>query len=134
MTSIRKEIQINAPAAEVWAALRDVGALHTKLCPGFVTDTKLEGHSRLVTFGNGTKVREDIVSIDDARRCLIWAIVGQQFHHYQGSARVRPDGNGNGTHFTWSADLLPDEMAGDVEQMMNAGIEIIRQTLESRRA
>jgi carbon monoxide dehydrogenase subunit G len=134
MASIRKEIQIDAPAEEVWAALRDVGALHTKLCPGFVTDTKLDGHSRLVTFGNGMQVREDIVSIDEARQRVAWAIVGQQFHHYQGSARVRPDGNGTGTHFTWSADLLPDEMAGDVEQMMNAGIEVIRQTLESRRA
>lgn len=132
MASIRKEVQINAPAEEVWEALRDVGALHTKLCPGFVTDTKLEGHSRLVTFGNGMQVREDIVSIDDASRRVVWAIVGQQFHHYQGSARVSPDGNG--AYFTWTADLLPDEMRGDVEQMMNAGLEIIRQTLESHRA
>jgi len=37
MASIRKEISTKAPPAEVWAAIRDVGALHTRLVPGFVT-------------------------------------------------------------------------------------------------
>ena len=53
MASIRKEIRINAPASQIWDALRDVGALHTRLVPGFVTDTKMEGNTRIVTFGNG---------------------------------------------------------------------------------
>ena len=53
MASIRKEIRIDAPVDRVWDALRDVGALHTKLVPGFVKDTKLEGDVRIVTFGNG---------------------------------------------------------------------------------
>jgi len=41
MASIRKEVVINAKPETVWAALRDVGALHTRLVPGFVVDTKL---------------------------------------------------------------------------------------------
>ena len=54
MSSIRKEILIDAPAQIVWDALRDVGALHTPcLVPGFVTDTRLEPGARVVTFGNG---------------------------------------------------------------------------------
>src|SRR5262245_41559453 len=43
MASIRKEIRIEAPVDRVWDALKDVGALHTKLVPGFVTDTRMEG-------------------------------------------------------------------------------------------
>jgi hypothetical protein len=129
MASIRKEIGIEAPVDRVWDALRDVGALHTRLCPGFVTDTKVEGNSRVVTFGNGMTAREDIVSVDDARKRVAWAIVGQQFHHYQGAARVEP--HDHGAKFVWTADLLPDELAGNVEAMMNAGIAVIKQTMEA---
>ena len=65
MASIRKHIQIEAPPDKVWDALRDVGALHTRLVPGFVTDTRMEENARVVTFGNGMVAREEIVSVDD---------------------------------------------------------------------
>ena len=129
MASIRKEIHIDAPPEKVWNALRDVGALHTRLVPGFITDTRLEGNSRVVTFGDGQTAREDIVSVDEDRRRVAWAIVGQQFHHYSGAARVEEDGPGS--RFIWTADLLPDEFAGNVEEMMSAGIAVVKQTLEN---
>ncbi len=53
MASIRKEVQINARPEKVWDALRDVGALHTRLVPGFVVNTRMDGNARVVTFGNG---------------------------------------------------------------------------------
>ena len=40
MASVRKEALIQAAPGDVWAALRDVGALHTRLAPGFVTNTE----------------------------------------------------------------------------------------------
>jgi len=79
MASIRKEIRINAPASQIWDALKDVGSLHTRLVPGFVTDTKMDGNTRVVTFGNGMVAREEIVSIEPARQRVAWAVVGQQF-------------------------------------------------------
>src|SRR5215472_3638816 len=42
MASIRKEILTKAWPDDVWDALRDIGALHTRLVPGFVTETRLE--------------------------------------------------------------------------------------------
>ena len=36
----------------------------------------------------------------------------------------------NGADFVWTADLLSDELAPQVEQMMSAGITVIKQTLE----
>ena len=42
MATIRSELKTRAPASEVWSAIRDIGALHTRLVPGFVTDTKAE--------------------------------------------------------------------------------------------
>jgi len=38
--------------------IRDIGALHTRLVPGFVVDTKLEPGARIVTFGNGMIIRD----------------------------------------------------------------------------
>ena len=68
MASIHKEIIIDASPADVWDALRDFGALHTRLVPGFVTDTKLDGEARIVTFANGTVAREVLVDSDDKQR------------------------------------------------------------------
>ena len=48
MASVRKEIVTKARADSVWSAIRDVGALHTRLVPGFVTNTKLKAMSGLL--------------------------------------------------------------------------------------
>jgi uncharacterized protein YndB with AHSA1/START domain len=129
MTTIQKEVEIRASPERVWEALRDVGALHTRLAAGFVTDTKMEGNARIVTFANGMVVREDIVAVDDAARRVAWAIVGQQFHHYNGAAQLFD--HANGTRFVWTTDLLPDELAPNVDEMMTAGIAAIKKTIEA---
>ena len=128
MATIRKEVEIRSSPQRVWEALRDVGALQ-RLAEGFVVDATMEGNARVVTFGNGMIVREDIVSVDDAARRVVWAIVGQQFHHYNGAAQVFDDDGG--ARFVWTTDLLPDELAGNVEAMMDAGIGAIKETIES---
>jgi hypothetical protein len=133
MASIRKEIHIDAPPAQVWESLRDVGALHTRLVPGFVTDTRMEGGTRVVTFANGAVAREHIVGVDEQRRRVAWAIVDAPFRHYSGVAWVEPDING-GTLFVWTADLLPDELAGNVEFLMTTGLQVIKKTQETRHA
>jgi hypothetical protein len=132
MASLRKEIHVDAPLTLAWGALRDVSALHTKLVPGFVTDTRMEGTARIVTFGNGTVAREEIVSVDDRRHRVCWAILDAPFQHYSAAAWVEPEGDG--TRFIWTVDLLPDELAARVEGMMDTGIQVIRQTLESTAA
>ena len=76
MGSICKEILTVAGADEVWSAVRDIGALHTRLVPGFVTDTYLEPGARIVTFGNGMVLREPIIAINDDVRRLVWPARG----------------------------------------------------------
>jgi hypothetical protein len=46
MASIRKELTLRADPATVWDAVRDVGAIHTRLAPDFVTNVTLEGDAR----------------------------------------------------------------------------------------
>src|SRR6266702_893667 len=58
MASIHKYIPIDAHPDEVWDAVRDFGAVHRRLVPGFVLDARLDGDARIVTFANGTVARE----------------------------------------------------------------------------
>ena len=129
MASIHREIQIDARPETAWAALRDVGALHHRLVPGFVTDTRLEEGARIVTFGNGMVARERIVDVDDEARRVAWAVVGSAMTHHNASAQVFPEG-ANGCRFVWIADLLPNEMAPSVAAMIDEGMAVIKRTLE----
>jgi hypothetical protein len=127
MATIRKEIQIQACVDDVWDALRDIGALHTRLVPGFVVDTHLEPGARVVVFANGTVARELIVTIDNDERRLAWAIVGGRFTHHNASAQVFELGTQR-CRFVWTADFLPNEIAADIAAMMEHGIRIIEKT------
>ncbi|MFZ0278315.1 MAG: SRPBCC family protein [Candidatus Sulfotelmatobacter sp.] len=129
MASIRKELLTKASVDDVWEVLRDIGALHTRLVPGFVTDTKLERGERIVTFGNGMVVREPIVDIDDAARRLVWSAIGGRLTHYNASAQVFADADGQ-TRLVWIADLLPSEVAGSINLMMEEGMRVMKSTLD----
>jgi carbon monoxide dehydrogenase subunit G len=129
MASIHREVLIQADPETVWDALSDVGALHRRLAPGFVTDVRLEEGARVVTFGNGLVAREVIVDIDDKARRLVWSVVGGRMTHHNASAQVLPDGEG-GSRFVWIADLLPHELAPGIAAMMDQGLAVIKRTLE----
>ena len=94
MASIRREFLIEVAPENVWAAVRDVGALHWRLAKGFVVDTRLEDGARIVTFANGLIARELIVDIDDAARRLVWAAVGGRMTHHNASLQVFAEGEG----------------------------------------
>ena len=130
MSSVRKETIVNAPSQTVWNALRDFGALHTRLVPGFVTDTRLEAGARIVTFANGQVVRELLVDLDDTDRRLAWAVVDGPFQHYNASAQVFDEEPGR-CRFVWIADLLPDTLASNVATMMGEGLRVLKRTMES---
>jgi len=129
MATIRKEIFTAAQPGDAWDALRDVGALHTRLVPGFVTDTRLEPGARTVTFGNGMVVRETIVTIDDGACRIVWSAAGGSITHHNGSAQVFADPDGS-TRVVWIADLLPNEAAGAIDGMMEQGMMVMKRTLD----
>jgi carbon monoxide dehydrogenase subunit G len=128
MASIRREISIDASPEHVWSAVRDVGALHTRLVPGFVIDTKLEDGARLVTFGNGSVVRELIVDVDDNTRRIAWAVVGTRMTHHNASLQVF--GENGRTRGVWIADLLPHELAAQIAGMIEQGLSVMKRTME----
>jgi uncharacterized protein YndB with AHSA1/START domain len=129
MACIHKEMLIDAPVDRVWAALRSVGDIHTRLARQFVVDTRLEGDSRLVTFADGTVVRERIIDIDDSGRRLAYAIVDWQTTHHNASFQVFAVGRTR-SRLVWIADLLPDTLADLVGGFMEQGCTAITRTLE----
>ena len=128
MTSIRKDISIDAPADEVWDAVRDFGALHTRLVPGFVLDTKLDGEARIVTFASGTVARELLIDCDDARRRLAYAIVSERMKHYSASVQVTADGDAR-SRVLWTVDVLPHEIAPYISGQMDQGVFAMQKAL-----
>lgn len=130
MATIRKEILIDARPEEVWDALRDWGAPHERLVPGFVVDSRLDGEDRIVTFFNGSTVRELLVDLDDDARRLVWSVVEGPYSHHNGVAQVFAEGEDR-TRFVWVADLLPDAAAPITDQLMEKGIGVVKETMES---
>ncbi|HZR15406.1 MAG TPA: SRPBCC family protein [Acidimicrobiia bacterium] len=133
MASIRKEITLDARPDDVWDALRDFGALHERLVPGFVVDARVDGDTRVITFFNGAVARERLVGIDDSARRLAYAVVesGLGFTHHSAAAQVLSDGDGS--RFVWISDLLPDERAPQVDALMERGIAAVRDALDGAR-
>ena len=129
MASIEREISIAAHPDLVWDALRDVGAIHTRLAPGFVTDTKLEPGARIVTFGNGMVAKELILSVDERRRRVAWSVVGGRLTHHNASAQVFAVGDGT-TRFVWIADILPGELEPAIAGMIEQGMLAMKAHLE----
>jgi len=130
MASIRKEVMVNARPEKVWAAVRDVGAVHESLAPGFVVDTRMEEGARVVTFANGQVARELIVDVDDAAHRLVWAVVGRpRLTHHNASLQVFAEGERR-CRIVWIADLLPNEVAGYMQGMIEQGMGVMKQTPE----
>lgn len=130
MASIRVERTIEASPEEVWDALRDWGALHERLVPGFVVGTELDGEDRIVTFFNGAVARERLVDLSEEDRRLVWTIVEGPYTHHNGAAQAHAGEDGT-TRFVWVADLLPDGAAPATAEMMERGAETAKQTLEA---
>lgn len=136
MASVQNEVVVAAPPDKVWDAARDVGSIHTRLAPGFVVDTKVvEGErARLVTFGSGASAYEIIVDRDDEARRLVWAVVDSPLGmtHYNASLQIFAGADdGGGSRVVWIADLLPDEAAPRVAEMIAAGLATMKAFMES---
>jgi hypothetical protein len=126
--SIHKELAVNVSADRAWAAIRDIGAVHTRLAREFVVNTVVEGPTRLVTFANGVTVRELIVNVDEDARRLAYAVTEWQTTHHNASFQVFPIDDTR-CRVVWITDFLPDDLTGLITQMIDQGSAAITRTL-----
>ena len=133
MASIHRDIPINARAEDVWAAVRDFGAVHRRLAPGFALDARLEGDARIVTFLNGSVAREVRVDCDDTRQRLVYAAISERVKHYNASVQVVADGETQGkacARLIWTVDLLPNEIAPYISGQMDQAALAMQKALD----
>ena len=121
MASITKRIALDVSAEKVWDVVRDFGAVHRRFAPGFVTDTKLDGDSRIVTFANGNVVRELLVDCNDTTMRLVYAVRSERLTQHNASFQVFERGE-NRSELVWIADVLPNEVAPYIEEQMKLGV------------
>ena len=133
MASLHKEITIERSKQSVWDAIRDVGAIQKRLVPGFVVNCRLEGDWRTVTFANGMVVRELIVAVDDQSCRHAWSARGEPLTHHNASIQVFSAGHDK-CRVVWIADLMPNEAAEVVGEMIDLGLATMKETLESNPA
>ena len=133
MASIHKDIPIDAHPDEVWDAVRDFGAVHRRLVPGFVLDARLDGEARIVTFSNGTVARELLVDCDDARRRLVYAVVSERVKQHSASVQATADGDTR-ARLIWTVDVLPNEIAPYIDGQMEQAALAMQKSLGRKTA
>jgi hypothetical protein len=130
MASIHKDIPVDAHPDAVWDAVRDFGAVHQRLGPGFALDCRLDGDARIVTFHNGNVVREEFVDCDEARRRLVYAIIGnERVKHYNASVQVFSDGESR-SRIIWIVDVLPNDIAPYISGQMDLAVTAMQKVLQ----
>ena len=130
MASIHSEVLIEAHPEAFWAKLRDVGNVH-RLFRGVVTDARLDGGIRVVTFANGSVIRERIVAVDDERRRVVYASVRDGLVHHSASMQVFAEGEGR-SRFVWISDFLPDSLEASIRPLVELGTAAIKRTMEGQ--
>jgi hypothetical protein len=128
MASIAREVQVAAAGSIVWDAVRDVGALHTRVVPGMVTNVTMESGGdapvRIVTFADAMVLRETIVACDDVLQRLVWTIDGAPVIHHNGVMQVFDTGN-DSCRVVWTADVLPHGLAEPFGALMAQGLVVM---------
>ncbi|MGW4395339.1 SRPBCC family protein [Amycolatopsis nivea] len=131
MATIREEAVLESSADDVWEVIGDFAAGPRRMAPGFVLDSRAEEDCRVVTFANGTVVRERRVGVDHDTRRIVYAVVGGDVRpeHDNASMQVLADGEQR-CRLVWIRDVLPDELAAPMRKTMSAGLEVIKRTLD----
>ena len=134
MATVSKEVLIEANAEDVWAVVGDFATGPSRMAPGFVVDTRVEADHRVVTFADGTVVRERLISIDHDTRRIAYSVVGGsvQPDHDNASMRVVAEGEGR-CRLVWLRDVLPDALAAPMGAAMAQGLDVTRRAFDDTR-
>ena len=130
MATNRRELLLDIPADKAWAAVRDFGQVHTRVAPGFLTDVKMDGGDRVVTFFNGLVARERLVTLDDADKRFVYTIVEGRASHYAAAVQILADGPAK-SRLVWTIDFLPNELAPALAGMIDHALPFMKRTLEA---
>ncbi|MEM5295165.1 SRPBCC family protein [Burkholderia sp. JPY481] len=130
MATIYREIAVETAAADAWAALRDPADV-ARAFAGVLTEARMEGELRWVTFADGTVVEERVIAVDDAHLRLAYSVGGGRFEHHHSTLQVVAD-TPTRCRVIWISDFKPDERANVVEMLVDAGCAALQRNLARR--
>jgi hypothetical protein len=129
MASIRREVLIDRPAAEVWQIVGRPELLHLWF-PGIV-DCKVDGKVRVITTGSGLPMPEEIVTIDSLQRRFQYRVTAPLFRHHLGTIDVIELADDT-CLVVYSTDADPDVMALVIGGASGDALEELRRQCEAR--
>jgi carbon monoxide dehydrogenase subunit G len=129
MSTVYKEFIVEAPPQFVWDAVKDVGAAHTRLYQGYVTDAVFADGERTLTFANGVVSKEHVISILEDKRRLASVSGAGTVRHYHATWQVFPTGEHH-SRVLWVVDVLSDALFDTVKEMVDLGSSAMKRTLE----
>ncbi len=128
MATIHREFEIESSAEKAWDAVRNVGDINKLIT--FLGDVTVDGDRRTCDMGEQGRLDELIISVDDDRRRLAYAIVNSPFNFLHHSASMQIAGNGGDrSRFVWITDVKPDEAASALEPAIDAAVESFKHAL-----
>lgn len=106
--SVRREVRIHCPAADVWARIGDPARIH-EWFPGIEAAT-VDGTTRVITTGAGLPIPEEIVTHDDIQRRFQYRITGPLFTEHLSTLDVIDLRDGTAL-VVYAADAVPATLA-----------------------
>lgn len=127
MATLTRRFPVDVDVERAWARVSDVGSVNELI--DFLGEVTLDGDRRVCAMPDGGQLDELIVTVDDARRRLVYSIVDSpfQFSHHSASMQV-VDRNGT-TEFVWTTDFKPDAIAPALEEAVDAAVVSIERSL-----
>jgi len=121
----RAEIDIDKPAAAVWAVTGDFGGLAGWM-PG-IESCVVDGDDRILKM-MGMEITERLERRDDDERSIVYGIVGGvPVENHKATITVVP--NGDGSHVTWDVEVEPDEMTDMMHQIYQQSLQALKDHL-----
>jgi uncharacterized protein YndB with AHSA1/START domain len=125
--SIRHEVRIRRPAAEVWSLAGDPTRLH-EWFPG-ITACVVDGSTRVITLGSGLQLPEEILVVDPIQRRFQYRVTAPLFTHHRGTIDVIDLGD-ESCLVVYSTDADPRAMALTIGGATAGALDELRRQME----
>ena len=125
--SVRRQVRIARPAAEVWAVVGDPARI-AEWFPGIESAT-VEGPTRTIVTGAGIPIPEEIVTNDPLQRRFQYRITAPIVKEHLSTLDVFDLGDGT-TLVSYAADAEPATMALVIAGAAGAALEYLRNSME----
>lgn len=135
MADAHVEIGLAIDAEQAWQVVGDFEQGPVRMAPGFVATCHGEGEVREVEFVDGSVAVERLITRDDARRRIVYAVVGGTVRpeHDTATMQVLEDGPGR-SRLVWTHDVLPHGLAEPMSAAMQRAAGAISRGLGADRA